>query len=200
MLSENSTNPETRVMSKESKFLSLVLRHKPEEIGLRLDQHGWANVKDLLRRMKKAGRRLSYDELVALVETNDKKRFTLSGDGRSIRAAQGHSIEVDLNLTPEKPPTELYHGTASANLDSIFVDGLKPGRRQQVHLSLDPDTAWRVGQRHGKPTVLRVNSAVMYADGYEFFQADNGVWLTDTVPPAYLGFGINQVNECFDAR
>lgn len=181
-------------MSKESKFLSLVLRHKPEEIGLRLDQNGWANVEDLLRKMKKAGRRLSREELVAVVETNDKKRFTLSEDGRNIRAAQGHSIEVDLNLTPEKPPNELYHGTASANLDSIFMDGLKPGRRQQVHLSLDPDTARRVGQRHGKPTVLRVDSAGMYTGGYEFFQADNGVWLTDEVPAAYLGFGINHMN------
>lgn len=194
MLTENRTDPEAQLVSKESKFLSLVLRHKPEEIGLRLEQHGWAKVEDLLRKMKKAGRRISREELVALVETNDKKRFTLSEDGRSIRAAQGHSIEVDLNLTPEKPPAELYHGTASASIDAIFEEGLKPGRRQQVHLSLDPDTARCVGQRHGKPTVLRVDSARMHLDGHAIFRADNGVWLTDTVPVAYLGFGINQLN------
>ncbi len=176
-------------MSKESKFLSLILRHKPDEIGLKLDAQGWADVDELLRHLKKAGRRLSREELVLIVESNDKKRFTLSEDGQSIRAAQGHSIEVDLNLEPRQPPPELYHGTATANLDAIFSTGLRPGRRNQVHLSHDQATAVKVGQRHGKPTVLRVDSAGMYAAGYVFFQADNGVWLTDSVPPDYLGFG-----------
>ncbi|MDA7963926.1 RNA 2'-phosphotransferase [Ruegeria sp.] len=177
-------------MSRESKFLSLVLRHKPEEIGLQLDRHGWVRVEDLLRKLKKANRKLSRDELVQLVEGNDKKRFTLSDDGQRIRAAQGHSIDVDLGLEPQRPPDELYHGTASANLDAIFADGLNPGRRKQVHLSLDPDTAERVGQRHGKPVVLRVEAQRMYEDGFEFFRADNGVWLTDKVPATYLGFGM----------
>lgn len=176
-------------MSRESKFLSLVLRHKPEEIGLQLDKHGWVRVDDLLRKLKKANRKLSRDELTQLVESNDKKRFTLSDDGQRIRAAQGHSVDVDLGLEPQRPPDELYHGTASANLDAIFSDGLNPGRRKQVHLSLDPDTAERVGQRHGKPVVLRVEAQRMFEDGFDFFRSDNGVWLTDKVPATYLGFG-----------
>ena len=176
-------------MSRESKFLSLVLRHKPEEIGLQLDQHGWVRIDDLLRTLKRANRKLSRDELIQLVENNDKKRFTLSEDGLRIRAAQGHSVNVDLGLEPRCPPDELYHGTASANLDAIFSDGLNPGRRHQVHLSLDPDTAKRVGQRHGKPVVLRVEAQRMFEDGFLFYCADNGVWLTDKVPAVYLGFG-----------
>lgn len=180
-------------MSRESKFLSLVLRHKPEEIDLQLDNHGWARVDELLRKLKKSGRKLSHDELIQLVETSDKKRFTLSEDGKRIRAAQGHSVEIDLGLKPQQPPGELYHGTASANLDAIFSNGLVPGKRQQVHLSLDPDTAERVGQRHGRPIVLRVEAQRMFDDGFEFFRADNGVWLTDAVPARYLGFG--QISE-----
>lgn len=176
-------------MSRESKFLSLVLRHKPEEIDIQLDKHGWVDVEQLLRKMKKANRKLSREELIQIVEANDKKRFTLSEDGLRIRAAQGHSIDVDLGLQALRPPNELYHGTASANLDAIFVDGLDSGRRQQVHLSLDQETAERVGQRHGKPVVLRVEAEKMFKDGFEFFRADNGVWLTDTVPTKYLGFG-----------
>lgn len=182
-------------MSRESKFLSLVLRHKPEEIGLRLDKHGWVRVDDLLRKLKKANHKLSRDELIQLVESNDKKRFTLSEDGLRIRAAQGHSVNVDLGLEPRCLPVELYHGTASANLDAIFSDGLNPGRRHQVHLSLDPDTAERVGQRRGKPVVLRVEAQRMFEDGIEFFRADNGVWLTAKVPAAYLGFGRTREQE-----
>lgn len=176
-------------MSKESKFLSFVLRHKPEEIGLKLDRSGWVDVDELLLKLKKANRKLSRDELVQIVENNNKKRFTLSEDGSRIRAAQGHSVDVDLGLEPQCPPNELYHGTASSSLDAIFADGLVPGRRQQVHLSIDPETAVRVGQRHGKPVVLRVDARQMYENGFEFFCADNGVWLTDTVPASYLGFG-----------
>jgi putative RNA 2'-phosphotransferase len=176
-------------MSRESKFLSLVLRHKPEEIGLQLDQRGWVRIDDLLRKLKKANRKLSRDELIQLVENNDKKRFTLSEDGLRIRAAQGHSVNVDLGLEPQCPPDELYHGTASANLDAIFSGGLNPGRRHQVHLSLDSDTVERVGQRHGKPVVLRVEARRMFEDGFLFYCADNGVWLTDKVPADYLGLG-----------
>ncbi|MGR3679169.1 MAG: RNA 2'-phosphotransferase [Paracoccaceae bacterium] len=176
-------------MSRESKFLSLVLRNKPEEIGLQLDKHGWVRVDELLRKLKNANRNLSHAELVQLVESSDKKRFTLSEDGSQIRAAQGHSIDVDLGLKPRRPPDELYHGTASANLDAIFCDGLNAGRRRQVHLSTDPETAERVGQRHGKPVVLRVEAKRMFDNGFKFFCADNGVWLTDKVPASYLGFG-----------
>nr|WP_176024949.1 RNA 2'-phosphotransferase [Brucella pseudintermedia] len=176
-------------MSKEiSKFLSYVLRHAPETIGLRLDANGWADVDELLTKAKKAGKRLDLDTLRAVVAENDKQRFTLSEDGRRIRAAQGHSVVVDLGLEPSVPPALLYHGTASRNLDAIFAEGLKPGRRQQVHLSLDPETARKVGERHGKATVLTVSAERMHGDGYQFFRADNGVWLTDHVPAGYLGF------------
>ncbi len=177
-------------MSKQSKFLSLVLRHKPEEAGLTLDPQGWVNIDTLLRGLKRAGRAMSRDELEALVADSDKKRFTISEDGKRIRAAQGHSVAVDLGLAPVTPPEHLYHGTASANLDAIFREGLKPGKRQKVHLSPDPETAERVGQRHGKPTVLRVETGRMATDGHLFWRADNGVWLTDHVPKDYLAFGV----------
>jgi len=176
-------------MTKEiSKFLSYVLRHAPETIGLRLDANGWADVAELLAKAKKAGKRFDLDTLREVVAENDKQRFTLSEDGRRIRAAQGHSVAVDLGLAASEPPALLYHGTASRNLDAIFAEGLKPGRRQQVHLSLDRETALKVGQRHGKPTVLTVDAGRMHRDGYSFVRADNGVWLTDHVPAGYLGF------------
>jgi putative RNA 2'-phosphotransferase len=176
-------------MSRESKFLARVLRHEPEAIGLKLDRNGWVSVDDLLRAMKKAGRRLSRDQLVEIVALNDKRRFTLSEDGHRIRAAQGHSVEVDLGLPPAIPPHSLYHGTAARNLDAIFAHGLLPGRRRHVHLSPDPETAIRVGERHGKPVVLRIDAAAMQADGHTFYCADNGVWLTAGVHVHYLGFG-----------
>jgi putative RNA 2'-phosphotransferase len=176
-------------MSKEiSKFLSYVLRHAPDSIGLSLDANGWAEVEELLAKANKAGKRLDVATLRAVVADSDKQRFTLSEDNRRIRAAQGHSIAVDLALQPSQPPPRLYHGTATRNLDAILAEGLQPGRRQQVHLSLDAETARKVGQRHGKPTVLTVDAAAMHADGHRFFRADNGVWLTDSVPAQYLGF------------
>jgi putative RNA 2'-phosphotransferase len=174
-------------MSQEiSKFLSYVLRHAPESIGLSLDANGWADVEELLTNARKAGRRIDLATLQEVVAQNDKRRFTLSKDGRRIRAAQGHSIAVDLALVPSEPPPQLYHGTATRNLDAILAEGLKPGRRQQVHLSLDPETARKVGQRHGKPAILTVDAAAMQRDGHRFVRADNGVWLTDTVPVRYL--------------
>ena len=124
-------------MSKEAKFLSMALRHKPEEIGLTLDKNAWADVDDLLLKMKKAGRKLSRQQLEEIVATNDKQRFTLSPDGTRIRAAQGHSFEVDLGLEPSEPPAALFHGTARSSLDSIFVSGLEAKGRSQVHLSTD---------------------------------------------------------------
>jgi len=177
-------------MSRDSKFLSLVLRHAPEELDLKLDSQGWVLIDDLLRQMRRHGRRLSKEKLTEIVETNDKQRFTLSPDGRKIRAAQGHSVNVDLGLPTIEPPKFLYHGTAGANLDSIFADGLHSGRRRQVHLSLSPITAKQVGTRHGRPVVLRVEAGCMHRDGFAFQRADNGVWLTDQVPSKYLGFGI----------
>ena len=179
-------------MSRDSKYLSLILRHAPEQIGLKLDANGWVPIDELLHKMKQAGRRMGREQLFDLVASNDKQRFTISEDGLRIRAAQGHSIEIDLGLAPVEPPEFLYHGTASRNLDAIFAEGLNPGRRRQVHLSPDPETATRVGRRHGKPVVLRVDAGRMHADGCAFFCSDNGVWLTDTVPAEYLGFGAIQ--------
>jgi putative RNA 2'-phosphotransferase len=177
------------VLSKEiSKLLSLVLRHAPERIDINLDAQGWTPVDVLLSKLKKAGHTVSRDFLEEVVATNDKKRFTLSDDGKRIRAAQGHSVSVELGIRPSEPPAVLFHGTASANLDSIFEKGIIPGKRQQVHLSVDRDTASRVGQRHGTPRVLVVDAAKMHADGVLFYRADNGVWLTDLVAPGYLSF------------
>ena len=145
-------------------------------------------VDDLLRGMKRAGHRLKREDLDRIVAENGKRRFTLSEDRRRIRAAQGHSVTIDLDLPAVAPPDELFHGTASTNLDAIWAEGIKPGRRQHVHLSGDPETAARVGLRHGKPVVLRIATGKMHEDGHQFWQADNGVWLTDHVAPEYLGF------------
>lgn len=173
-------------MKEKSKFLSLVLRHKPDEIGIALDAQGWTDVDTLLSRAAAHGVALTRPELDTIVAESPKKRFTLSGDGTRIRAAQGHSVPVDLGLTPCAPPDVLYHGTAAANLAAIRAEGLNPGARQQVHLSPDAETARTVGMRHGKPQVLNVDARGMHRDGHSFFRADNGVWLTDTVPPQYL--------------
>ena len=176
----------TKDLTSKSKFLSYVLRHAPESIGLTLDENGWTAVNDLLTKAAAAGKRTDRSTLAEIVATNDKKRFTLSPDGLRIRAAQGHSVEVVLGLEPLRPPELLYHGTATRFLEAIRAEGLKPGSRRQVHLSADTSTAQAVGQRHGKPVVLRVASGAMHEGGHAFFRADNGVWLTDHVPPEYL--------------
>ena len=169
-----------------SKFLSLVLRHAPETIGLTLDANGWIDVDELVQRANAHGKTLTVADVLRVTAESDKKRFTLSEDKYRIRAAQGHSVEVDLGLTPIAPPNILFHGTATRFADAIKAEGLKPQSRQQVHLSLDEDTAVKVGQRHGKPIVFRVEAGRMHAEGHLFFRADNGVWLTDAVPPAFL--------------
>lgn len=176
-------------MSRESKFLSRILRHAPEEIGLHLDAHGWCRVDALLRALKAAGRLITRAELLETVEQDEKERFTICPAGQRIRAAQGHSLKIDLGLPPSTPPDILYHGTASQALDTIFKDGLVPGRRRHVHLSPDPETALRVGRRHGKPVVLHVRAGLMQSAGHVFYRADNGVWLTDHVPVSFLAFG-----------
>lgn len=176
----------TVTMKRLSKFLSFVLRHNPDEIGITLDAQGWTDVGRLLMQAAEHGLPITRAELNTIVAQNDKKRFTLSADGSRIRAAQGHSVAVDLGLTPVEPPEHLYHGTAIANLAAIRAEGLTPRSRQQVHLSPDVKTAIAVGGRHGKPHVLTVQTARMHAVGHAFYQADNGVWLTDTVPPEYL--------------
>ncbi|MBR0715986.1 RNA 2'-phosphotransferase [Bradyrhizobium liaoningense] len=169
-----------------SKFLSFVLRHKPDEIGLTLSADGWANVDELVEKANAAGTAFDRDDLLRVVATSDKKRFSLSPDGDSIRAAQGHSVRVELGLAPQAPPSILYHGTATRFVQAILSEGLKPQARQQVHLSSDEAIAERVGQRHGKPHIFKVDAGGMHAKGFKFFRADNGVWLTDRVPPEFL--------------
>lgn len=169
-----------------SKFLSYVLRHAPDSIGLTLDGEGWANTADLLAKANASGTSIDEATLHKIVAESDKKRFTLSEDGLRIRAAQGHSVAVDLGKPAIEPPAQLFHGTATRFLDAILLEGLRPGSRQQVHLSADRQTAQAVGQRHGKPAILSVDAAAMFAGGHKFYQADNGVWLIDAVPVEYL--------------
>ncbi|PTY04107.1 RNA 2'-phosphotransferase [Verrucomicrobia bacterium LW23] len=171
---------------RKSKFLSLVLRHQPESIGIQLDANGWVDVDELLQAMARIGKPLSFAELEELVESNDKQRFALSGDCSRIRANQGHSVSVDLALEASAPPEELYHGTVPEYLESIMAQGLMKMRRQHVHLSPGVDFAVRVGGRRGKPIVLMVATGRMHRDGHRFFQTQNGVWLVDAVPPQYL--------------
>ena len=173
-------------MSRASRTLSRILRHTPGEAGLTLGPGGWVRVDDLLKGLRSLGMRLTREDIERIVAENDKSRFTFSEDGQRIRAAQGHSVGVDLQLAPAVPPPVLYHGTARTSLQAILVEGLKPQRRQHVHLSRDLETATRVGTRHGKPVVLRVDTAALQAEGHPFWQADNGVWLTDQVPPHHL--------------
>lgn len=173
---------------KISKFLSLVLRHKPETIGLELDENGWANTADLLQKLKKNNKEISLKTLQEVVATNNKKRFAFNEDGSKIRASQGHSIQIDLGYTASIPPTTLFHGTATRFLESIKKGGLIKGSRHQVHLSKDLETATNVGGRHGKVVVLEVAAGKMQAAGFEFFVSENGVWLTDHVPVEYLIF------------
>jgi putative RNA 2'-phosphotransferase len=169
-----------------SKFLSLVLRHKPEVIGLSLTPQGWVLIENLLVAAKAHGKIIGRDVLDEVVFTNDKKRFAFSSDGLSLRANQGHSIDVDLELTPQLPPKVLYHGTATRFLPKIQAAGLIKMDRQHVHLSAHEDTATRVGARHGKPVVLLVNAEKMSGDGIPFFLSLNGVWLTEHVPLQYI--------------
>lgn len=169
-----------------SKFLSLVLRHDPDRIGLQLDREGWAEVDHLLACLAGAGKITSRDELETVVAENDKQRFRFSDDETRIRANQGHSISVDLALEQVQPPTILFHGTATRFLDSIRKQGLLRGSRQHVHLSAEKATAHKVGQRHGRPIILKVEAAKMAAEGFEFFRSDNGVWLVDHVPVGFI--------------
>ncbi len=173
---------------KISKFLSFVLRHNPDKIGLHLDPGGWAQVDELLAAAKESGVPLNQETLRQVVAQNDKQRFSFSANGFRIRANQGHSIPVDLGLEPLLPPEKLFHGTATRFLESIQQHGLIPKGRQQVHLSPDEQTAIKVGQRHGKPVVLIIQSGPMHAQGFEFYRSANGVWLTDKVPVEFIVF------------
>lgn len=171
---------------KLSKFLSLVLRHKPEIIGLTLDPAGWARVDDLVARANANGVRFDRDDLTRIISTGGKMRLSVSLDGQFVRASHGHSVLIDLGLTVKEPPEFLFHGTADRFVDSIMLNGLKPQRRRHVHLTADAEAASKIGQRHGKPIVISVQTGKMILDGFEFYRADNGIWLTDQVPPQFL--------------
>ena len=179
-------NDKNNIIVTQSKFLSLVLRHSPQTIGLKLDSAGWAQTDELLACLARAGRRMSLAQLQAVVAGNNKQRFAFSEDGSRIRANQGHSIKVELELKPQQPPAQLYHGTATRFLDAIFQQGLTRQNRHHVHLSASVETASTVGRRHGKLALLTVDAARMAADGHVFYCSDNGVWLTDAVPVGYL--------------
>lgn len=167
-----------------SKYLSFILRHKPDAINLVLDKQGWAEINDII--IKTIDMDLSHQLIEEVVKTNDKQRFVLSDDKLKIRANQGHSIDVNLNLTAQEPPSVLYHGTAEHNINSILQEGIKSRKRQYVHLSTNKNTASEVGKRYGKPVVLEVNCSQMNTDGYAFYLSENKVWLTNFVPAKYL--------------
>ncbi|PZO40848.1 MAG: RNA 2'-phosphotransferase [Pseudanabaena frigida] len=169
-----------------SKFLSKYLRHEPEKLGLQLDVGGWVKVDDLLRACAQHNFAIGRDELEQVVATNVKQRFSFDLTGTLIRANQGHSVDVDLQLEPLQPPDLLYHGTAEKNVEAIMHSGLQKMSRHHVHLSSERSTAKTVGQRHGKPVVFSVDAGSMHQAGYIFYCSANNVWLVDCVPPEYL--------------
>lgn len=167
--------------TRKSKFISLVLRHKPDVIGIKLDRHGWANVNELL-----TGVQISLQDLEHIVTTDSKQRYSFNEDKTKIRANQGHSVDVDLELKEAKPPNVLYHGTYSDVVGHILYEGIKKQSRQYVHLSGDIETATKVGARRGKPMIMEIDSEKMYEDGRKFYLSKNNVWLTDYIPSKYI--------------
>lgn len=168
-----------------SKFISLILRHKPDAIGITLDEHGWASVEELIAGVSRT-HPLTRELLEEIVRSDEKQRYSLNEDHTLIRANQGHSIPVDVELPQTEPPAVLYHGTGEKYVDSIERQGLLPKSRLYVHLSADEETAVKVGRRHGKPVVYTVDTGTMRRDGYAFYRSVNGVWLTKCVPAQYL--------------
>ena len=174
-------------MRNTSKFISLILRHKPETIGITLDEHGWADVQELIEGINKTGDQfIDSDLLEEIVRTDEKQRYSFNEDHTLIRANQGHSIPVDVELEEKTPPDILWHGTGEKYVESIEKQGLFPKSRLYVHLSADMETARKVGSRHGRPVIYEVDCKRMCADGYQFFLSANGVWLTKGVPVGYL--------------
>ena len=169
-----------------SKFLSLVLRHKPEVIGLTLDKNGWADVEKLIEGSIGKGKDMDLPILEMIVATDEKQRYSFNEDKTAIRANQGHSVKVDLELEPVKPPKILYHGTVDRYIESIMRKGLEPQSRNHVHLSETEETAFDVGERRGDSIIFKIFAGAMYRDGYHFFQSANGVWLVQHVPNKYL--------------
>lgn len=172
--------------TKISKFLSLILRHQPQTVGLELEENGWIEVNRLLQACNDYGTPLTLEELREVVETNDKKRFAFDETKTKIRANQGHSVKVEIEFEKRTPPKVLYHGTAEKNVESILQEGLKKMSRHHVHLSADIETALKVGRRYGKPIILEIDTAAMLLENYEFFISENNVWLTPHIPPNFI--------------
>lgn len=179
-----NTKQEKRI----SKFLSLILRHRPEKINIKLDDYGWADTNELIEKCNDFGVTFTKENLDKVVKNNSKQRFAYSEDGSKIRANQGHSIKIKLGYKPTQPPLFLYHGTATQFIASIKATGLEKRNRHHVHLSLEKETAITVGKRHGKPVILTIHALRMYERGYDFFISENGVWLTDSVPIEFIDF------------
>ncbi|AXP81605.1 RNA 2'-phosphotransferase [Mariniflexile rhizosphaerae] len=177
---------ETSENNRISKFLSLVLRHSPEKIGLELDSAGWTNVDDLLSKMNSSGQSINFEILQYVVEANKKSRFGFNSDKTQIRANQGHSIEIEHGFKSIIPPEILYHGTGEKSIESILKTGIEKRDRHHVHLSANKETALKVGQRHGKPVVLEILSLKMAEKGHKFYLSENNVWLTDFVPIEFI--------------
>ena len=171
---------------KLGRFLSLVLRHKPSAAGITLDAHGWADVGELLSGVRRTGRQIDMDTLERIVRENNKRRYSFNEGHTKIRANQGHSIPVDIELREEEPPRRLYHGTAERFLPSIRQEGIQKRTRQFVHLSADFQTAMEVGRRHGAPVAIVIDAEAMARDGAVFYLSENGVWLCDYVAPKYF--------------
>ena len=169
-----------------SRFISLILRHRPEEIGLTLDKAGWADTKELIEGISRSGQYIDMDTLERIVREDSKGRYSFNEDKSKIRANQGHSIPVEVEMSVTAPPERLYHGTAERFLDSIRQEGIRKMSRLYVHLSPDAETAFRVGSRHGKPVVLVIDTAAMLEDGYVFRLSDNGVWQSEDIPWRYV--------------
>ena len=171
-----------------SKYLSLLLRHRPEVLNLNMDKNGWVNLDELIEKLNADGKNVTLEKIQEVVATNTKQRFKLDEVNNRIRANQGHSINVDVELVEKNPPQILYHGTAKKNIDIISKEGLKKMNRQHVHLSQDYDTAINVGGRHGKPIILKIDCKRMLEDGFKFYLSENKVWLTDVVDVKYIKF------------
>lgn len=183
---DSKGNLDIREEQKISKFTSLLLRHKPEKLGLSMDRYGWVSVEELVKGLEKSYEGFSREDLEYIVRKDSKQRYRFNEDGSKVRASQGHSIKLDIEFKEKVPDEVLYHGTATRFLDKIMAEGLKSMSRQYVHLSKDIETARSVGNRHGDVVVLLIDVARMVNDGYKFKVADNGVWLTDEVPKDYL--------------
>ena len=172
-------------LKETSKFMSLILRHKPETIGIEMDEHGWADVDELIEGISKT-HKIDMEILEEIVRSDEKQRYSFNDDKTKIRANQGHSIPVDVELEEKEPPEELWHGTGEKFVEAIDRDGLISKSRLYVHLSKDEETARNVGARHGRPVLYVVKAGQMHKDGYKFYLSKNGVWLTKKVPVEYL--------------